>query len=202
MRNTEITDLEIRRLSECSFDDAAQAWNEGFQGYFVDMTLSLDRYLARLHYEGLSPEFSLMAFSDGTPAGFLLNGIRTNPGPKVAWNGGTGVSPQFRGRGLAKEMVTECIDIARQMGLQKVEAEFIGGQDYMIQLAESWPFSFTHCTPPSAGGRVYAVSSPIRKGRCSSRTAVPLVARTAARWVSVSRSVMLRTAFAVAAGPA
>lgn len=39
------------------------------------------------------------------------------------------VHPNFRGRGLAKELVTECIDIARQMGLEKVEAEFIGEQE-------------------------------------------------------------------------
>ncbi len=40
---SEVAALEIRRLSACSFDDAVKIWNEGFQGYFVDMTLSLDR---------------------------------------------------------------------------------------------------------------------------------------------------------------
>ena len=38
------------------------------------------------------------------------------------------VHPQFRGRGLAKALVTEIIAIARQLGLEKVEAEFIGEQ--------------------------------------------------------------------------
>jgi len=44
------------------------------------------------------------------------------------------VHPQFRGRGLAKELVTECVDIARQMGLEKVEAEFIGEQEGAIKV--------------------------------------------------------------------
>jgi RimJ/RimL family protein N-acetyltransferase len=44
------------------------------------------------------------------------------------------VHPQFRHRGLAKELVTECIDIARQMGLQKVEAEFIGEQEAAMKV--------------------------------------------------------------------
>ena len=39
------------------------------------------------------------------------------------------VHPQFRGRGLARELVSELVDVARQMGLQKVEAEFIGEQE-------------------------------------------------------------------------
>ena len=38
------------------------------------------------------------------------------------------VHPQFRGRGLAKALVAEIISIARQLGLEKVEAEFIGEQ--------------------------------------------------------------------------
>jgi L-amino acid N-acyltransferase YncA len=44
------------------------------------------------------------------------------------------VHPKFRGRGLAKELVTECVDIARQSGLQKVEAEFIGDQESAMKM--------------------------------------------------------------------
>jgi RimJ/RimL family protein N-acetyltransferase len=44
------------------------------------------------------------------------------------------VHPQFRGRGLAKELVTECVDNAHQMGLQKVEAEFIGEQEAAMKV--------------------------------------------------------------------
>src|SRR5256886_5785888 len=39
------------------------------------------------------------------------------------------VHPQYRGRGLAKALVVEIIDLARNIGLEKLEAEFIGGQE-------------------------------------------------------------------------
>src|SRR5882672_4066676 len=39
------------------------------------------------------------------------------------------VLPEFRGRGLARGMIAEMIDLARQAGLEKLEAEFIGEQD-------------------------------------------------------------------------
>jgi len=39
------------------------------------------------------------------------------------------VHPQFRGRGLAKLLVNEILDIARGAGLERVEAEFIGEQE-------------------------------------------------------------------------
>ena len=44
------------------------------------------------------------------------------------------VHPQFRGRGLAKTLVAEIVDIARRAGLEKVEAEFIGEQAAGIKM--------------------------------------------------------------------
>ena len=44
------------------------------------------------------------------------------------------VHPKFRGRGLARALVTEVMDMARQMGLEKLEAEFIGGQETAIKM--------------------------------------------------------------------
>ena len=44
------------------------------------------------------------------------------------------VHPKFRGRGLASALVTEIIDIARQVGLEKVEAEFIGEQQTAMKM--------------------------------------------------------------------
>ncbi|MEP6664331.1 MAG: GNAT family N-acetyltransferase, partial [Verrucomicrobiota bacterium] len=42
--------------------------------------------------------------------------------------------PNFRGRGIAHELVNALVDIARQCGLEKVEAEFIGRQEGAIKM--------------------------------------------------------------------
>lgn len=44
------------------------------------------------------------------------------------------IHPQFRGRGLARTLLTELIDVARQRGLEKVEAEFIGEQEHAMKI--------------------------------------------------------------------
>lgn len=44
------------------------------------------------------------------------------------------VHPEFRGRGLARRLISEIADIARRAGLEKVEAEFIGEQTAAIQM--------------------------------------------------------------------
>ena len=44
------------------------------------------------------------------------------------------VHPQFRGRGLARTLVSEVLDIARRASLERVEAEFIGEQQAAIKM--------------------------------------------------------------------
>jgi GNAT superfamily N-acetyltransferase len=115
-------------------------WNEGFQGYFVDMTTSLDGYLTRLQRDGLSPELSLLSFCDGRPSGFLLNGIRMSAGRKVAWNGGTGVSPEFRGRGVGKALMRATLDLYGGHGVEVAMLECIRENQPAISLYQQFGY--------------------------------------------------------------
>ncbi len=51
------------------------------------------------------------------------------------------VHPQFRGRGLASALVSEIVEITRHVGLEKVEAEFIGDQKAAIHMFAMLGFS-------------------------------------------------------------
>jgi GNAT superfamily N-acetyltransferase len=51
------------------------------------------------------------------------------------------VQPKVRGRGIARALVHEIVDIARATGLEKVEAEFIGGQKTAIHMFAMLGFS-------------------------------------------------------------
>lgn len=51
------------------------------------------------------------------------------------------VHPDFRGRGLARGLVSEIIEIARGAGLERVEAEFIGEQEAAIKMFAMLGFS-------------------------------------------------------------
>jgi GNAT superfamily N-acetyltransferase len=134
---------EIRPLSACSFDEALRAWNEGFQGYFVDMTLSLDKFLSRLHSESLSPEHSLLAFCEGRPAGILLNGIRSSGDRKVAWNGGTGVGPEFRGQGVGKALMRATLDLYKRNSVDMATLEAISQNDSAIALYKKFRYGIS-----------------------------------------------------------
>ncbi|MEO6036713.1 MAG: GNAT family N-acetyltransferase, partial [Verrucomicrobiota bacterium] len=51
------------------------------------------------------------------------------------------VHPDYRGLGLARVLVNDVVEIARQCGLEKVEAEFIGRQEGGIKMFSLLGFS-------------------------------------------------------------
>ena len=51
------------------------------------------------------------------------------------------VHPKYRGRGLARALVSEIVGIARNLSLEKVEAEFIGDQEAAIKMFALLGFS-------------------------------------------------------------
>jgi GNAT superfamily N-acetyltransferase len=51
------------------------------------------------------------------------------------------VLPRYRGRGLARALVTEIVELARALSLEKVEAEFIGEQEAAIKMFALLGFS-------------------------------------------------------------
>ncbi len=51
------------------------------------------------------------------------------------------VLPQYRGRGLARALVAEIVSVARNLGLERVEAEFIGDQEAAVKMFALMGFS-------------------------------------------------------------
>jgi ribosomal protein S18 acetylase RimI-like enzyme len=82
----------------------------------------------------LGRNFPLLAVSDGRIIGDAtlhqqLGGWKRHIGRVSVL-----VHPECRGRGLAKALVTQMLEIARRIGLEKVEAEFIGDQEAAIKM--------------------------------------------------------------------
>jgi ribosomal protein S18 acetylase RimI-like enzyme len=126
--------FEIKPMNTCSFQTAHEVWNEGFKGYFVDLTLPLDGFLQRLSYENISPEHSLIAFDEKRPVGFLLNAFRNSRGRKIACNAGTGVVPDMRGKGVGKALVSAAIEVYKSESVDVALLEAVQGNDSAIAL--------------------------------------------------------------------
>jgi GNAT superfamily N-acetyltransferase len=89
----------------------------------------------------LGRNFPLLAVSDGKIIGDAtlhqqLGGWRRHIGRVSVL-----VLPQYRGRGLARAMIGEIVQLARNLGLERIEAEFIGEQEAAIQMFAMLGFS-------------------------------------------------------------
>lgn len=116
MGSPERQHVEIRRLADCTFRQAVELWNLGFAGYYSDMSTTMEKFVPRLGRESIRPDLSIAAFVDGEPAGFVLVALKTVNGVGIAWNGGTGVSPNHRGKGLAKLLMREAVQSMKESG--------------------------------------------------------------------------------------
>jgi GNAT superfamily N-acetyltransferase len=128
--------LEIKRLAECSIEEGVKAWNVGFEGYYFDATTNAESFVNRLVSEGLSPRLSIVAFYDNQPIGIVKNGVRIFNGEKIAWNGGTGVAPSFRGKGIGKELMEATLSIYKEEGIDIATLEAISENQNAITLYE------------------------------------------------------------------
>lgn len=132
--------VEIKRLDTCTFRQAVELWNDGFSGYYSDATLTMERYISKLARDSIRPELSVVAFADGVPAGFVLVGLKTVNGEKIAWNGGTGVGPAFRGQGISKTLMREATASMKEEGVAAAILEVVQKNTRAIVVYESAGF--------------------------------------------------------------
>lgn len=128
--------VEIRRLAECTIEQAVVAWNKGFEGYHFDMTTTPDAFKKRMDQEGLSKELSVVAFDGEEPVGLVLNGIRQSGDSKIGWNGGTGVAAAWRKKGVGIQLMEEALRILESQQVDVATLEAIKGNDQAIGLYE------------------------------------------------------------------
>jgi GNAT superfamily N-acetyltransferase len=126
--------VQMKRMSVLSFQQMLELWNKGFEGYAMDMTMTMDKVIGRFGQEGLSPEVSVVAFDGEKPVGFVLNAIRTVQDKVVAWNGGTGVHPDYRRQGVGRQLMEATLDVYREHGVQLATLEALKDNERAIAL--------------------------------------------------------------------
>jgi ribosomal protein S18 acetylase RimI-like enzyme len=132
--------IEIKRLSDCPLKDGLEAYNRGFEGYFYNQTKDIDSFAKRFGLEDLSPKYSVVAYHEGQPAGIVLSGIKTINGEMVAWNGGTGVAKELRGKGVGKQLMNATLEIYREKGVHYATLEAISRNESAIQLYKGFGY--------------------------------------------------------------
>jgi len=93
--------------SQYSEEQLVKAHNEIFQDYEGVSELILEQFQAINLQRGVNYEYSIAAVDYNKIVGLILNAIREYNGTITSYDCGTGVVPEFRGKGIAKHMFIE-----------------------------------------------------------------------------------------------
>jgi len=124
-------------LSELPIRQVSELWNHSFEGYIVNASMPLDRFIARIVNDGLCLERSLACYVDDVPAGIVMNSFRGEDGNLIARNGGTAIAPEFRGQGIGKKMMEKNAELYIEQGVRRAYLEAISTNEPAIQLYKS-----------------------------------------------------------------
>jgi GNAT superfamily N-acetyltransferase len=131
----------IKRLMDCTFTEITFVWNEAFSNYTFDFKMSVDQMGFMIGKRALSPQHSIVIFDKDKPVGFLLTSIKSINGMKVAWNGGTGISPQYQGQGLGNMLMEEMVRVYRTEGVELATLEVLKNNQGAISLYEKYGYN-------------------------------------------------------------
>jgi ribosomal protein S18 acetylase RimI-like enzyme len=114
--------LASRTVAQCTSEEVTAALVHCFQGYLVRMRFTPEKYEARFRAENLDPFASRLYYSEGAPAAVVMIARRGWTSRLAAM----AIAPEFRGRGLGKEVMRVALEEAalrkdRTMLLEVIE---------------------------------------------------------------------------------
>lgn len=128
--------ITFKTMDHITFKEAHELFTLGFEGYYIPMNMTLDAFVARFGNENLSPVLSIIMFDEGNPIGFVIQGIREVDGKKIAWNGGTGIIPKYRGKKLGSVLVEKALHTLKEQDVDIATLEALTINQPAIKLYE------------------------------------------------------------------
>ena len=118
--------INYRLLSDHDFDSLYICFLAAFSDYEVDMQMSREQFRQRIVRDGVRMEMSAGAFdANQQMIGFWINGVGTWQGTETAYDAGTGVVREYRGRGVGKELFAFLTPRLKDKGIKQYLLEVL-----------------------------------------------------------------------------
>jgi len=135
--------MTIQNLSDTPFEDLIECFLCAFENYYVPMPTDPEYYRNRWTAAKVDYTLSFGMFDEGRLVGFIIHAIDERLGHRTAYNTGTGVIPEYRGRGITKRIYQYAIPILMAKGITKCTLEVITKNEKAISAYESAGFKIT-----------------------------------------------------------
>jgi len=140
------SDIMIRRrltfdtLENIPLAVLADTFTRAFSDYEVVVHMTVEKLSMMMRERDVDPAGSLGAFEEDRLVGFILNGYRRRQGESLAYNSGTGILPDYRGRGLGRLLMERNTELLGRRGAGRYILEVLTGNTPAIRLYETSGF--------------------------------------------------------------
>ncbi len=107
--------MEIKSLGKTNFETIFKAYSKAFSDY--DIQQNANELKTMWKRRGFNPDLSFAAFEGEEIVAFTFNGIGNFNGIKMAYDTGTGTLKEYRGQGLATNILTHSIPYLKQANI-------------------------------------------------------------------------------------
>jgi ribosomal protein S18 acetylase RimI-like enzyme len=115
----------------------AKAFQVSFSDYFVPMNMDETHLREFIYVNDIDLKLSFLAETpSGQPVGQALSGRRGEQG----WIGGVGLHPEYRGKGIARDLVRKQLMAFRDGGVQEVTLEVLSQNERAMKLYDKLGF--------------------------------------------------------------
>lgn len=132
--------MEYRFLHKEDFPQLYVTFVKAFSDYVVKMHPSEEQLSEMLTRRGVRYDLSVGAFNSNQMIGFNLNGLDLWKGRVTVYDSGTGVIPEYRGRGIASEIFTFSLPKLKEVSAQQYILEVIDTNVSAIKVYEKVGF--------------------------------------------------------------
>ncbi|MFC0603784.1 GNAT family N-acetyltransferase [Winogradskyella pulchriflava] len=132
--------MKVQHLGNTDFEVIMACFHSAFENYYVKMPTDNDFYKQRWKAAGVRFDLSYGMFDDGKLVGFIINAIDNRQGELTAYNSGTGVIPEYRGKRIVKSIYDYAIPELLKNGITKCQLEVITANDKAIKSYEGIGF--------------------------------------------------------------
>ena len=132
--------MEVRNLSNSSFDEVLDCFLLAFEDYYVTMPTDRNYFKQRWKAAKVDFKFSYGVFDGGRLVAFIIHAVDRRNKLLTAFNTGTGVIPEYRGKRLVKSIYGFAIEDLKSNGFERSTLEVITENEKAIRAYESVGF--------------------------------------------------------------
>ncbi|MGE8433880.1 GNAT family N-acetyltransferase [Chryseobacterium joostei] len=133
--------MEFKTLKNFDVEELLSVFNLSFSDYVVPFHLTRELLDFKIATEKIDLSLSVGAFENDKLVGFILQAEKIENGVGMAYNAGTGVVPEGRGKGLVRKMYDFIIPVLKERNINTLILEVIDGNQKAIRAYENLGFT-------------------------------------------------------------